>query len=420
MSNHFRIIPESLQTVAITFGNETFQVNPTVFEWSSKKFARLYQSHEQICITENVSIEAVRAFISGCQGQDFPITEDISLDLELLSVNWEVESLLSLVRQFNLDPSRSKALLFPLLTSAIARNQETSAMERRLSESLLDHISDDRLLDLPFAILNRVIACHVQGGELSDGIFTFLNRALEKFGAPASLLFSSISIGQMTPRHLSILCASPCFVWSYVQGAVAGAVVDLAAAHARLEQTMLSRVSALDRVDGDRQEIAAELRELRAMNASQQRALEEQGRLITRLEQQIADDAATRTRIAAEHAELKAQIAANGAATEKERKDQAAAVALMTQKLAELNQKFTKSETDRRQLVCTYASCHQGEVLQLWYRCQTCGLTGNLGCCDACVKECHRGHAVEFVGIVPGFCDCGSRGSAKCRCIPHP
>ena len=54
---------------------------------------------------------------------------------------------------------------------------------------------------------------------------------------------------------------------------------------------------------------------------------------------------------------------------------------------------------------------------QKWYHCKTCGLIGNLGCCEACAKICHQGHEVEFHKSSNFFCDCGAGfGKAPCKC----
>ena len=65
---------------------------------------------------------------------------------------------------------------------------------------------------------------------------------------------------------------------------------------------------------------------------------------------------------------------------------------------------------------CTYANTGRTYIRQKWYHCRTCGLVGNLGCCEACVRSCHRGHDVSFDGIDNCFCDCGA-GEGRCRCI---
>jgi hypothetical protein len=46
--------------------------------------------------------------------------------------------------------------------------------------------------------------------------------------------------------------------------------------------------------------------------------------------------------------------------------------------------------------ICTYASHGAEYIDQPWYHCRTCGLVGNLGCCQGCFEACHRGHDAFF------------------------
>ena len=67
---------------------------------------------------------------------------------------------------------------------------------------------------------------------------------------------------------------------------------------------------------------------------------------------------------------------------------------------------------------CTYSNTGRNYIEQKWYHCRTCGLVGDLGCCEACARTCHeqRGHDVFFDGIGKCFCDCGA-GEGRCRCL---
>ena len=57
--------------------------------------------------------------------------------------------------------------------------------------------------------------------------------------------------------------------------------------------------------------------------------------------------------------------------------------------------------------VCTYTTSKKGYIDQLFYRCHTCFSESNEGCCSACIENCHKGHNVEYSGIINAFCDCG-------------
>lgn len=65
--------------------------------------------------------------------------------------------------------------------------------------------------------------------------------------------------------------------------------------------------------------------------------------------------------------------------------------------------------------LCTFALHGDHYIHQKWYHCNTCGLTGNLGCCEICASTCHKGHFLEYSGISHCYCDCGA-GERGLRC----
>jgi hypothetical protein len=60
---------------------------------------------------------------------------------------------------------------------------------------------------------------------------------------------------------------------------------------------------------------------------------------------------------------------------------------------------------------CTIALTGNQYVIQPWFECLTCKLTGGAGCCVICKDICHRGHEVRAASSSPSpfFCDCGTR-----------
>ena len=57
--------------------------------------------------------------------------------------------------------------------------------------------------------------------------------------------------------------------------------------------------------------------------------------------------------------------------------------------------------------VCTYTVTKKECIKQPFFQCHTCFTESNSGCCSACVEKCHKGHNVEYSGIIHAFCDCG-------------
>ena len=72
--------------------------------------------------------------------------------------------------------------------------------------------------------------------------------------------------------------------------------------------------------------------------------------------------------------------------------------------------------------VCTLntSTAMSTTIKQPFYRCYECFTRPNEGCCYPCMKRCHDGHAIKFVGVVESFCDCGLPGCAISCKIPKP
>jgi hypothetical protein len=77
--------------------------------------------------------------------------------------------------------------------------------------------------------------------------------------------------------------------------------------------------------------------------------------------------------------------------------------------------------------LCTYLTTGANYARQHFWQCRTCGLVDgpsrqgySLGCCEVCMRNCHRGHDLNYMGCQPSFCDCGPGcGRTPCRCIPY-
>lgn len=69
--------------------------------------------------------------------------------------------------------------------------------------------------------------------------------------------------------------------------------------------------------------------------------------------------------------------------------------------------------------LCTFGTYGAEFIAQKWYNCETCGLVGELGCCEICARTCHKGHKVVLKGVSNYcYCDCGvGEGRAPCQCM---
>lgn len=74
------------------------------------------------------------------------------------------------------------------------------------------------------------------------------------------------------------------------------------------------------------------------------------------------------------------------------------------------------SLTEKEQ--CSFVETGKTYKQQQFYNCYTCGLTGYYGCCEVCVKNCHKGHLVSAGINLLSFCDCGIEGHSHCQSKP--
>lgn len=65
-----------------------------------------------------------------------------------------------------------------------------------------------------------------------------------------------------------------------------------------------------------------------------------------------------------------------------------------------------KDSYNHNNTTCTYHFTKDNFHRQTFYRCLTCGLKGNLGCCESCAKSCHFGHLLLNCGEISCYCDC--------------
>ena len=74
-------------------------------------------------------------------------------------------------------------------------------------------------------------------------------------------------------------------------------------------------------------------------------------------------------------------------------------------------------------MVCTYNTSKELSTMikQPFYRCYECFTRPNEGCCYPCMKRCHNGHDVKYVGVQDCFCDCALPAVCAISCkIPVP
>jgi len=71
--------------------------------------------------------------------------------------------------------------------------------------------------------------------------------------------------------------------------------------------------------------------------------------------------------------------------------------------------------------ICSYHFTDDKFFTQKFYRCHTCPDYGpNEGMCEACAKNCHQGHKLQYLGEISCFCDCGAKQSSSGWNLSNP
>jgi hypothetical protein len=56
---------------------------------------------------------------------------------------------------------------------------------------------------------------------------------------------------------------------------------------------------------------------------------------------------------------------------------------------------------------CTFSVTGEELTLQMFYHCSDCGLDQEGDAiCASCVRMCHKGHKIKYIGLEECFCDC--------------
>lgn len=66
--------------------------------------------------------------------------------------------------------------------------------------------------------------------------------------------------------------------------------------------------------------------------------------------------------------------------------------------------------------VCIRYADSSSSNLMPSYSCSTC-FNKKVACCFQCIKNCHKGHDVKFLGSHRTTCSCGSSGVSNAKCL---
>lgn len=176
--------------------------NSNYFYCHSKDFTHktdIEISSDLIDLTES----SILAFIKCCQNQSFEIIESDIFSIRQLAIKYEVPGLLKITTKF-ID-EHSSSLVFETIQYQIQmQNQNikndskscTQNEEKYIASHFSEFIDDERLLNLPVAVLYRIVNDDQFKFDQSnqDEFIGFLFKCLDKYKTEASILFLNLDL----------------------------------------------------------------------------------------------------------------------------------------------------------------------------------------------------------------------------------
>lgn len=164
-----------------------------------EKFPKIPLIHNEEEI--NLSEKTIKDFINYCHGQSIEIDNENVLELNYLSKEYEIDSLLDTTNQYIIDNDQLllKVYLFNI------NKQDNQVYEDAISERLNEFIDNEDLIKLPITSLHRILQKN-QNVNI-DEKFNFLFKCLDKYGRSASVLFENADFGEDQKKYLiKLLC----------------------------------------------------------------------------------------------------------------------------------------------------------------------------------------------------------------------
>ena len=171
-----------------------------------------------------MSAEIIKSFISSCQNEVFEINVSNAIELQFLSMKYEVDDLISITNEYIEKNHKSLLLKSFLFKTRHLRtikgseniNYDTSNEEEIISKHLYEYINDKEITFLPIETFDRILKKHFKNNnnevkdkkdekDKEDEIIKILFSYLDKYGREASILFSNVDFSQQRVEVMNCL-----------------------------------------------------------------------------------------------------------------------------------------------------------------------------------------------------------------------
>jgi hypothetical protein len=183
-----------------------------------------------IAIDSGLNRDSVVQFMAACEGADFSLTSSNIFDFELLCDEWSVgKSIRKKAAEFIEYLPDGQSLWLRRLLFRLGRGLSTSEAEDVLRSNLVGLVSDSAALEIPVAILSRIVdfRCYEDNQEEYKRMFTFCVDYLRVHGSSASEIMRSLDVTRLSNEDLGGLCTVEQLNWGVLNESVCQCLIEL-------------------------------------------------------------------------------------------------------------------------------------------------------------------------------------------------
>lgn len=219
-SSTIQIKKEIPSTHFFVHKNERYPFNMDLFKLSSNYFTKkrniagdskfielLDQDYEK---NFDISHESITDFIRYLHRSAIQVHKRNVVALNYLGRKYEIEELIQNTEEYI--SNHHSELSLEILTIQPQRSTlDTTIYESSISDHFLDYINNDQIFKLDISTLHRIFQRYretqrkTHNQDISDQIFPFLFKCLDKYGRRASVLFNGIELDKIRPDFTKIL-----------------------------------------------------------------------------------------------------------------------------------------------------------------------------------------------------------------------
>jgi hypothetical protein len=276
---------QAIRQWAVISGHESEPIpfSPLLLARKSRRYLEelvLGSGPGDIVIDSTFDRDSVLQFISACEGADFSLTISNVFEIELLCDEWSVfgKSIRQKVIEFIECPPSGQSLWLRRLLFRLGRGLSTSEAEDLLRCNLVGLVCCPAALDIPAAILSRIIDFRPYEGrrEEHERLFTFSIEYLMAHGSSASQIMRTLDVTGLSDENLGRLSTLQQLNWSVLNRSVRRCLIGLRSELLRARQQKREIENRAEQQERDIKPLRNDVVREQSKKAGLETALEEQ------------------------------------------------------------------------------------------------------------------------------------------------